>query len=70
MLHVPVSVVLGTIRLTSLEVKIAEKLWSQIWPMEIRLRFLSQGKRWIDGSLEVAGEKVEGRCGMHGLMIR
>ena len=69
MLRVPVSVVLGSIKLTSLAVKIAEKPWSQIWPMEIRLQFPKAVKRWIDGHLNVAGEKVKGRCGMHGLII-
>ena len=66
----PVSVVLGPIKLTSLAVNIAEKLWSQSWPMDIRLRFSKAGKRWIDRRLKVAGEKVERRCVMCGLMIR
>ena len=39
----PVSVVLGPIRLTSLAVKVAEKPWSQSWPMEIRLRLPKSG---------------------------
>ena len=38
MLRVPVSAVLGQVKLTSLAVKIAEKPWSQSCPMEIRLR--------------------------------
>ena len=37
MLRVPVSVVLGPVKLTSLAVKVAENPWSQIWPMDIRL---------------------------------
>ena len=43
MLRVPVSVVLGPVKLTSLAVKVAEKPWSQIWPMEIRLRLPKAG---------------------------
>ena len=43
MLRVPVSVVLGPIKLKSLA-KIAEKPLSQIWPMEIRLWFPKAGK--------------------------
>ena len=40
----PVNVVLIPISLTCLAVKIAEKPWSQIWPMDIRLRFPKAGK--------------------------
>ena len=43
MLRVPVSVVLGPVKLKYLAVKIAEKLWSQSWPMEIRLRLTKAG---------------------------
>ena len=39
MLYVPVSVVLGPVKLASLAVKIAEKPWLLIWPMEIKLWF-------------------------------
>ena len=66
----PVNVAVGPIKLTSLAVKIAEKPWSQSWRVEIRLRFTKAGKRLIEGHLNVAGEKVNGQCGMHGLMIR
>ena len=37
MLRVPVSVVLGPVKLTYLAVNVAENPWSQIWPMDIRL---------------------------------
>ena len=43
MLRVPVSVVLGLVKLTPLAVKVAEKPWSQSWPMEIRLRLTKAG---------------------------
>ena len=43
MLRVPVSVVLGTIKLTSLAVNVADNPWSQIWPMDIRLRLPKAG---------------------------
>ena len=36
MLHVPVSVVLGPVILTSLAVNVAVNPWSQSWPMEMR----------------------------------
>ena len=43
MLRVPVSVVLGLVKLTSLAVYVAENPWSQIWPMDMRLRL---SKAW------------------------
>ena len=43
MLREPVSVVLGLVKLTSLAVNIAENPWSQIWPMDIRLRLPKAG---------------------------
>ena len=43
MLRVPVNVVFGPVKLTSLAVKVAEKPWSQIWLMEIRLRLPKAG---------------------------
>ena len=43
MLHVTVIVVLGPVKLTSLAVNVAEKTWSQSWPMEIRLRLPKAG---------------------------
>ena len=36
MLRLPASVVLGPVKLTYFAVKIAEKPWSQSFPMEIR----------------------------------
>ena len=39
----PVSVVLGPFKITSLAVKVAEKPWSQIWPIEIRLGLPKSG---------------------------
>ena len=44
MLRVPVSVVLGPVKLTSLEVNIAVKLWSHSWPMDMRLQLTKAGK--------------------------
>ena len=43
MLCVPVSVVLGPVKLTYLAVNVAENLWSQIWPMDIRLWLTKAG---------------------------
>ena len=44
MLHVPVSVVSGLVKLTSLAVNVAENPWSKIWPMDMRLRLPRAGK--------------------------
>ena len=35
--------VLGLVKLTSLAVNVAENLWSQIWPMDIRLWLTKAG---------------------------
>ena len=43
MLHVPVSVVLGPVKLTSLAVNVAVNPWSQSWPMDMRLRLPKAG---------------------------
>ena len=43
MLRVPVSVVLGPVKLTSLAVNVAVNPWSQIWPMDMRLRLPKYG---------------------------
>ena len=43
MLRVPVSVVLWPVKLTSLAVNVAVKLWSQRWPMDMRLRLPKAG---------------------------
>ena len=42
-LLVPVSVVLGPVKLTSLAVNVALNPWSQIWPMDMRLRLPKAG---------------------------
>ena len=44
MLRVPVSVVLGPVKLTFLEVNVAVNLWSQSLPMDMRLRLPKAGK--------------------------
>ena len=38
MLRLPVNVVLGPVKLTSLDVNVAVNPWSQSWPMDMRLR--------------------------------
>ena len=43
MLRVPVRVVLGLVKLTSLAVNVAEKPWSQSWPMDMKLRLTNSG---------------------------
>ena len=43
MLRVPVNVVLGPVKLTSLEVNVAVNPWSQSWPMDMRLRLPKAG---------------------------
>ena len=65
----PIKVAVGLIKLTSLVVKIAYKPWSHIRKMEIRLRSPKAEKYLTDGCLKVAGGRVKGQCGMHGLMI-
>ena len=44
MLRVPVSVVSGLVKLTSFAVNVAENLWSQSWPMDMRLPLPKAGK--------------------------
>ena len=44
MLRVPVSVVLGMVKLTSLAVNVAVNPWSHSWPMDMRLRLPKDGK--------------------------
>ena len=39
----PVNVVLGPVKLTSLAVNVAVNLWSQSWPMDMRLRLPQAG---------------------------
>ena len=43
MLHVHISVVLGTVKLTSLSVNVAVNPCSQSWPMDMRLRLPKAG---------------------------
>ena len=43
MLHVPVSVVLGAVKLTFLALNVAVNPWSQSWPMDMRLRLPKAG---------------------------
>ena len=43
MLRVPVSVVLGPVKLTSLAVHVAVNPWSQSWPMDMRLQLPKAG---------------------------
>ena len=59
MLRVPVGVVLGLVKLSSLAVNVVEKPWSQIWPMDMRLRLPKAGN-----TLEIRapiGNLVKGR---------
>ena len=44
MLRVPVNVMLGPVKLTSLAINVAVNPWSQIWPMDMRLRLPKAGK--------------------------
>ena len=73
MLRVPVNVVLGPIKLTSLAVKIAEKPWSQSWPTEIRLGFPKAGKmlywrapkgNWVKGKRVVWDARIDDPLGI------
>ena len=43
MLRVPVSVVLGPVKLTSLSVNVLVNPWSQSWPMDMMLRLSKAG---------------------------
>ena len=43
MLRVPVSVVLGMVKLTSLAVNVAVNPWSQSWPIDMRFRLPKAG---------------------------
>ena len=43
MLRVPVNVVLGPVKLTSLAVNVTVNPWSQNWPMDMRLRLRKAG---------------------------
>ena len=43
MLRVPVSAVLGPVKLTSLAVNVAVNPWSQSWPMDMRFRLPKAG---------------------------
>ena len=68
MFCVPVSVVLGPVKLTSLAVKGAEKPWSQSWPMDIRLRLTKAGNTldrrepivsWGKGRRAVCDDRID-----------
>ena len=50
MLRVPVSVVLGPVKLTSLAVNVAVNPWSQSWLMDMRLRLPKAGKKLERGA--------------------
>ena len=63
MLRVPVSVVLGLVKLTSLAVNVAEKPWSQIWPMDIRLRLPKAGDTLeIRAPIGSWGKRIRAMC--------
>ena len=68
MLRVPVNVVLGPVKLTSLAVNVAVNPWSQIWPMDMRLRLPKAGNTlerrahigsWGKGRREVFGARMD-----------
>ena len=65
MFQVPLTVMIGLIKLTSLAVKSAEKMVNgdQVAFSQGR------GKCLTNGRLKVSEEKVKGRCEMHRLMI-
>ena len=77
MLRVPVSLVLGPVKLTSLAVNIAEKLWSQSCPMEIRLCLPKAGNTldwrapigsWGKGRRAVCGSLIDDLFGSPTIM--
>ena len=68
MFCVPVSVVLGPVKLTYLAVNVAENPWSQIWPMGIRLRLPKAGNTlerqasicsWGKGRRAVCDDRID-----------
>ena len=68
MLRVPVSVVLGLVKLTSLAVNFAENPWSQSWPMDMRLRLPKAGNtleiwspigNWGEGRRAVCDAQID-----------
>ena len=77
MLRVPVSVVLGPVKLTSFAVKIAGKPWSQSCPMEIKLRLPNAGNAldwrahissWGKGSRAVYYDRIDDPFGSPTIM--
>ena len=72
MLRVPVNVVLGPVKLTSLAVNVAVNLWSQIWPMDMRLQLPKAGNtlerrapigNWGKGRREVCDAQIDALFG-------
>ena len=72
MLRVPVSVVLWPVKLTSLAVNVAVNLWSQRWPMDMRLRLPMAGNtlkrqapigNWGKGRRAVYGARIDDPVG-------
>ena len=68
MLHVPVSVVLGPVKLTSLAVNVTVNPWSQRWMMDMRLRLPKSGNtlerrapigNWGKGRREVCDAQID-----------
>ena len=68
MLRVSVSMVLGPVKLTSLAVNVAVNPWSQIWPMDMRLRLPKAGKKleirapignWGEGRRAVCDSRID-----------
>ena len=72
MLRVPVSVVPGLVKLISLEVNFAENPWSNIWPIDMRLRLPKAGNmlkrrapigNWGNGKRAVCDARIDAQFG-------
>ena len=72
MLRVPVNVVLGPVKLTSLDVNVVVNPWSQSWPMDMRLRLPKAGNalergapigNWGKGRREVCDSQIDALFG-------
>ena len=68
MLRVPVSVVLGGVKITCLAVNVALNPWSQSWPMDMRLRLPKSGNtlerhapigNWGKGVIVVCDARID-----------
>ena len=68
MLCVPVSVVLGLVKINSLAVNVAENPWSQSWPMDMRLWLPKAGNtlerrspigNWGEGRRAVCDSRID-----------